>query len=209
MKRLITLATSGVAVVTVALLVAAMQVDRPAPQPVPDDVMQTAFTLDDAEFIGATKCRTCHRKPEAGEQYPKWEESAHARAFQTLGTEEAKTIAAEMGIDDPQAADACLKCHVTGHGVAAERLGDKYSIDEGVTCEACHGAGGNYYKKKTMESITSGEIEGASVGLVTPTEETCTGCHNEESPTFKGFDFEASSAEIAHPIPEETRAQYK
>jgi hypothetical protein len=35
-----------------------------------------------------------------------------------------------------------------------------------------------------------------------PTAETCHGCHNEESPTFKDFNFEERVAQIAHPYPE-------
>ena len=41
-----------------------------------------------------------------------------------------------------------------------------------------------------------------AAGLVMArTADSCTGCHNEESPTFKGFDFEQRWAEIAHPVP--------
>ena len=40
-----------------------------------------------------------------------------------------------------------------------------------------------------------------SKGMVVPTEETCKACQNEESPTFKGFDFAEMSAKIAHPNP--------
>jgi len=40
-----------------------------------------------------------------------------------------------------------------------------------------------------------------AAGLVVPTEETCTACHNDTSPTCKGFDFAEYSAKIAHPIP--------
>ena len=209
MKRLITLAASSTAVLLVAILITAMQVDRPSQKAAFDDADHTVLALEDAEFIGASKCKTCHRKPEDGEQYPKWEAGPHAGAYATLGTEKAKELASAQGIDNPQTADACLSCHVTGHGAAAELLGTKYSVEEGVGCESCHGAGGNYYKKKTMQSITSGEIEGASVGLVTPTEETCVTCHNEESPTFKGFDFAEYSAKIAHPIPDAKKAEYQ
>lgn len=153
------------------------------------------------EFIGATRCRMCHRTEEQGQQYDKWLEGPHSKAYAALASDEAKKIAEEKGIGNPQEADECLKCHVTGHGVAAEFLGSKYSIEEGVSCESCHGAGGEYNKKSTMEGITAGDIEPSSVGLVIPTEETCKGCHNEESPTFKGFDFAEASAKIAHPKP--------
>jgi hypothetical protein len=46
------------------------------------------------------------------------------------------------------------------------------------------------------------------LGLVTPTAETCTGCHNDESPTFKGeFKFEEMVAKIAHPYPEASESE--
>jgi len=160
-------------------------------------------------FVGVGKCKTCHKSEAQGEQYPIWLEGPHAKAFEVLGTAEAKALAKEKGIDDPQTADACLKCHVTAHGVAAELLGTKYLATDGVGCESCHGAGADYYKKKTMVAITTGEIEAASVGLVKPNEKTCVACHNEESPTFKGFDFEKMSAKIAHTIPAERMEKYK
>lgn len=164
---------------------------------------------EQAEFIGASKCKVCHNKEDVGQQFPIWEKGPHAQAFATLASDEAKAFAKEKGIEDPQKADECLRCHVTGHGVDAKYLGTKYDIAEGVGCESCHGAGGNYYKKKTMESVTMGEIEPASVGLTLPTEETCVQCHNEESPTFDGFDFEKMVAKIAHKIPAERMAKYK
>ncbi|NNE33637.1 MAG: cytochrome C554 [Rhodothermales bacterium] len=209
MKRLITLAASSISVLAVALLMVAAQVDQPTSRTISDDGTVAVVTLDDAEFIGAAKCKTCHKKAEDGEQHPLWEASAHAGAWATLGTDKAKEVAAAAGIENPQTADECLACHITAHGVAPELLGTKYSVEEGVSCESCHGAGGNYYKKKTMASITSGEIDGATVGLVAPTEETCVACHNDKSPTFAGFDFAEYSEKIAHPIPDAKKAEYK
>jgi hypothetical protein len=162
--------------------------------------------MADPEYIGATRCRTCHRTEKSGGQYGIWEESAHAKAYATLASEKALAIGKEKGIDNPQESPECLQCHVAGYNAPAEQLGSKYDMTEGVTCESCHGPGGDYYKKATMEGITKGEIDPASVGLKVPDEATCRTCHNEKSPTFEGFDFEARSAEIAHPIPEETKA---
>lgn len=161
------------------------------------------------EFVGAGKCKTCHKTATQGEQYVIWEKSAHAKAYATLATDEAKAIAKERGIADPQKADECLQCHVTGHGVAAEFLGTKYDMTEGVTCESCHGAGGDYYKKSTMKAITAGTQDRAEVGLVKPDEKVCVTCHNEKSPNFKGFNFEEMAKKIAHPMPEERREAAK
>jgi hypothetical protein len=160
-------------------------------------------------YLGASKCKTCHKTEAQGLQFPIWEKTAHAKAFEALAGEAAMAVAKERGIEDPQAAPECLKCHVTAHGVDKALLGEKYSAAEGVGCESCHGAGGDYTKMSVMKAIASGETEPASVGLVLPTEKVCVGCHNEESPTFKGFEFDKMVAKIAHPIPEERKAQYK
>jgi hypothetical protein len=162
-------------------------------------------SADDAKrtFVGAAKCKTCHKKEESGAQFLKWQETRHAGAYATLASPEALEIGKKVGVEKPQESDTCLKCHVTGHGVAVELLGPKYAKEDGVGCESCHGAGGDYYKKKTMKAIVAGEIERASVGLARPTKETCEGCHNDQSPTFKGFDFEKYLEKIAHPWPEE------
>jgi hypothetical protein len=81
-------------------------------------------------------------------------------------------------------------------------LNQKIKLEEGVSCESCHGAGGDYYSKKTMTAITAGEIDGASVGLVTPDESLCLQCHKEEGNAFyQPFSFEERVKEIAHPIP--------
>ena len=60
------------------------------------------------EIIGAPKCKTCHRE-KTGNQWQIWTESAHARAFETLASEESKKIAAENGLGDPQHEVACLR----------------------------------------------------------------------------------------------------
>jgi hypothetical protein len=159
-------------------------------------------------YLGVAKCKTCHKTAAQGEQFPKWEKGPHAGAYATLASEESKKIAAEKGIEDPQKSDECLSCHVTGHGVDAKFFGEKFDMTMGVQCESCHGAGGDYYKMATMKGITSGEIDGATVGLVEPNAELCTGCHNEKSPTYKGFEYDKAAAAIAHNLPEERKAKY-
>lgn len=161
------------------------------------------------QYIGSEKCKLCHKTEAQGQQYVLWSQSEHAKAYTMLAGEEAKAVAKKLGIEDPQKSDKCLKCHVTAFGVAAELLGPKYTKEEGVGCEACHGAGGDYNKKATMEGITRGEIAAASVGLVIPSEKVCVGCHNQESPTFKAFKYDEMAKKIAHPLPAERKALYK
>jgi hypothetical protein len=157
------------------------------------------------EIIGAPKCKGCH-KAKTGDQWKIWTESAHARAFETLASEKSKNIAKEKGLGDPQTEDACLKCHATksslGAGVVVNQKG-KYADTEGVGCESCHGPGSDYKSKKVM--VDPEAARGAGLIMI-GSAEGCTHCHNEESPTFKGFDFEPRWAEIAHPVPLQEKA---
>jgi hypothetical protein len=154
-------------------------------------------------YIGAEKCKMCHNSPAKGAQYTKWSGSAHAKAYATLAGEAAKKIATAKGIADPQKADECLRCHVTGHGAPAANLTDKYKVEDGVGCESCHGPGGDYWSIGVMKEVEKAK----AAGLVLPTEATCKECHNEQSPSFKGFDFAAMYAKIAHPNPQKASAK--
>ena len=154
------------------------------------------------QYIGTKKCKMCHNSEAQGKQFPIWETSAHAKAYQVLGTEEAKPIAAKAGVQgNPQESDQCLKCHVTAFGVDAALIQASFVREEGIQCEACHGPGSNYYKKSVMENK---ELAVKS-GLIIPDETTCKQCHNEKSPTFKGFDYKVYFAKIAHPVPQKTQ----
>jgi hypothetical protein len=150
------------------------------------------------KYIGAEKCKMCHNSPAKGAQFTKWSESKHAKAFAALATDQAKKVAQSKGIADPQKAADCLKCHVTGHGAPADQLGEKYKADEGVSCESCHGPGGDYMAMAVMKD----HAKAVAAGMTDPTEETCKKCHNAESPTFKEFNFATASAAIAHPNPQ-------
>ncbi|GEM_PF-128455 len=150
------------------------------------------------KYMGAGTCKMCHQKDTEGKQFVIWSESKHAQAWKTLGTDEAKKLAAAKGVaGDPQQAPECLKCHVTAYGAAAEFLGPKFDPKDGVQCEACHGPGADYWKKEVMKD----KEKARSLGLVVPDEALCKTCHNPESPAYKEFKFEEFLSKIAHPVP--------
>ena len=148
------------------------------------------------EFIGAQKCAICHKKPEQGGQFAIWQQSAHAKAFDVLGTPEAKEQAAKMGVEDPQKSGKCLKCHSTAYGFTEERVSQAIKVEEGVSCESCHGAGKDYMKMSVMKDKDAA----VAAGLQIPDEATCRKCHNDNSPTFKSFDYKGHWEKIKHPI---------
>ncbi len=162
------------------------------------------------QFVGVKRCRTCHKKEPIGNQYGVWLNSKHAKAYETLASEKAKNWASEMGIDDPQTHGECLRCHTTAHGVPDELAYKKIERSEGVGCEACHGPGKDYRKKKVM---IDNELSVAK-GMIPQSEKVCVTCHNDDSrawdperytradATKVGFDYEQAVARIAHPVPE-------
>ena len=149
------------------------------------------------EFIGANKCAMCHKKPEQGEQYVIWSGSGHAKAFEVLGTPEAKETGKARGVDDPQTSGKCLKCHSTAYWFSENKVSEAIPVEEGVSCESCHAPGKDYMKKSVMEDKNAA----IAAGLIIPTEQTCRQCHNEESPNFKGFDYATMWEKIKHPKP--------
>lgn len=150
------------------------------------------------KYIGVAKCGMCHKTEAKGNQLGQWQKSAHAKAFETLASEKALAIAKEKKLDKPpQESDACLKCHVTGHGKPATHFDVSFKKEDGVGCESCHGPGSDYKAMNVMKD----RALSVAAGLVIPDEKSCTVCHNAESPTFKSFDYKTMLAKVAHPYP--------
>jgi hypothetical protein len=149
------------------------------------------------KFIGAKGCKMCHNTPAQGKQYDIWMASKHSKAYATLASPKAKEVATAKGIADPQKDAKCLKCHLTGYDAAKEMLTTTYSMEDGISCESCHGSGEKY---KAMNIMKDKKLA-LENGLIIPDEKTCKGCHNPESPTYKEFKFEEAKKLIAHPKP--------
>jgi hypothetical protein len=160
------------------------------------------LSLGQAEnkFVGAKKCGMCHKAKEKGEAYTIWEKSKHASAFKTLQGEEAIKIGKEKKLAKaPAESPECLKCHVTGGG-EAKNVDASWKKEEGVTCEACHGAASAFMM---IHNKPENAAKAAAAGLITgdAAKKTCETCHNSNSPTFKGFKYEEMWAKIAHKLP--------
>lgn len=175
------------------------------------------------KFEGVDRCAFCHRKASTGDQFGVWSKKGHSKAYKSLASAEAKKLASSVGVmGNPQEAKECLICHAKsqydkkGNPYPTSQFKKKYSIEDGVQCEDCHGPGEKYRKKKTMKKIR--KEGGAAVsatakqtGLLVPDEKVCKGCHVPEitiggatykNPTYQAFDYQKRVEEIAHPIPE-------
>lgn len=77
----------------------------------------------------------------------------HSRAYLTLQNSDSKKIASNLGIGDPTKEPLCLKCHSIYMDSGLPK-GDKFRLEDGVSCEACHGAAENYLKSHTVAGTT-------------------------------------------------------
>ena len=170
-------------------------------------------------YVGVKSCAKCHKKEKQGRQFAVWKKSDHAKAYRTLAGEEARKRAARMGVSgNPQRAQACLVCHTTGFGEPDDRFKRKFKVADGVQCEACHGPGSLYKKKKVMKKIykergpdkKNPSPTARKTGLIIPDENACKTCHAKErklngkvfrNPSFKEFDFKKRFEKIEHPVP--------
>jgi len=146
-------------------------------------------------YVGAGKCKICHKSEKRGKQFPIWEESTHSKSFAALSSPDAASKAQEAGVENPVDSPKCLQCHAPFFEKAAEFK------EEGVTCEVCHGPGSAYKKLKIMKSREESVKNGLVVYDSTEAIKThCLTCHEN---SHKGsFDFDASWGKIKHPVPE-------
>ncbi len=171
-----------------------------------------AIAASKAIYVGASKCKSCHNKDSMGKVYDKWTKMKHYSALENLKSEDAIRLGKENGIDKPWEADACLKCHITAYTEPAERRHKRFKMDKGVQCESCHGPGSLHVKarlKAAKEGIKGDKelIQIPEGEIVLPDEGLCRNCHNEESPSYKEFDFGERLEKIRHlhPLRKEPR----
>ena len=150
------------------------------------------------KYISVKKCSMCHRSDAKGNQYKQWLSTKHANAYKSLATQAAAGAAKAAGVSgNPQEAAKCLKCHVTGYGLDGALFESGFSKEDGVQCEAWHGAGSDYKAMGTMKD----KEKAIAAGLIIPTQAVCVKCHNADSPSFTGFNFDEYYSKIAHPRP--------
>jgi hypothetical protein len=156
----------------------------------------TSMAADNA-YVGTKKCGMCHKGEKGAMVLEKWQEAKHSDAYNVLATDKAKEVAKEMGVaGNLQEAAECLECHTTAYG-ADPKLTMKLKVEDGVSCEACHGAGAAYAKKPIMKVHKKAVMK----GMVDSPKDICVNCHKEELKHVKKFVYEERWNEIKHSRP--------
>ncbi|HSW14244.1 MAG TPA: multiheme c-type cytochrome [Solimonas sp.] len=138
--------------------------------------------------LGVADCAgsTCHAstRPFADRQirqdeYFIWQrQDRHHQAYRTLFSERSQRIAAHLGWGKAEAAEGCLVCHA--HAPPAEARGPRFQMDDGIGCEACHGASERWIAehvnglKTPQEKVAHGMTATWDPGVRA---ELCSGCH--------------------------------
>ncbi len=154
------------------------------------------------KYIGEKGCAMCHKAAKLGDQPGVWEKTLHASAYKTLLTDKAKELAKAKGIDNPAESKECLECHTLGKTVDASLFESKFDLKDGVQCETCHGPGSAYKSMNIMKDKAKAIANGLTDFKDQATIEAfCKNCHNDKSPSFKGFNFAEMWPKIQHMMP--------
>ncbi len=142
-----------------------------------------------AENLGVASCASsvCHgsAKPLQAtavlqNEYVTWSHfDPHSEAYRTLRNTASADMARRLGIGAPDREPLCLSCHA--ENVKPASRGPRFQLDDGVGCEACHGAARGWIASHDdrpasthADSVTRGlaALERADLRAT-----TCAACH--------------------------------
>lgn len=142
-----------------------------------------------AAYMGTGSCSSsnCHgsAQPRTAtnvlqNEFVTWQRhDQHAKAWTTLTSADSKIIGQHLGIEAPQKDPLCLRCHATFAAVDG-RQGNTFTIEDGVSCETCHGAAEKFLGPHAARDAThQSNIENGMHDLVAlqPRAELCMSCH--------------------------------
>lgn len=109
-------------------------------------------------FVGSIGCKSSSCHGGAGpkrSQYITWSrQDFHTKAYAVLLDSRSERIAEGLGITGAPSSPRCTVCHSPLQSVAPSRLAGTAHLDEGVSCETCHGAAGSWLRGHTRPDWT-------------------------------------------------------
>jgi len=153
-----------------------------------------------AKFVGVGSCSAsnCHGsvKPLKGSEvlqneYYTWlKHDKHARAYQSLVNKEGQRMANLLGIADASKEPLCLECHAT-YDRHTQSHGERYQIEDGVSCESCHGAAERWLSAHTAADATHNtNLKNglAHIAALPERARVCLSCHQGDQDAWVSHD---------------------
>jgi Cytochrome c554 and c-prime len=109
--------------------------------------------------VGSCSSSVCHGAitPRGADvllnEYVTWShQDSHAKAYAALLSPKGQSIAAKLGLRDASTSKECLDCHADN--VAPSLRGEKFSLADGIGCEACHGGAEHWLATHSSKQAT-------------------------------------------------------
>lgn len=145
------------------------------------------ISISESQYTGVGSCSSssCHGnlapKPGMrGDEYAIWSKhDKHSKAWVVLTEKDALRIAEHLGIKDPSHEQQCLNCHATNIPEGASKT-DRFTVEDGVGCESCHGPAGSWLKSHTQSGRAHSDNISSGMNDLVPLvnrAQTCLGCH--------------------------------
>jgi hypothetical protein len=166
---------------------------RPRSAPAGEPRREAAPGPSERRYLGALACKACHEKWDK-EAYPDpccqmteydtWKKKdKHAQAYTALTSRLSQDMASRLGLgDDIKTWEGCLNCHAMNF--PPSRQGVQFHIQDGVTCDGCHGPAKDWFTEHTQKDIWRKKTpqQKADLGFIDvrgPAKRAalCTGCH--------------------------------
>ena len=119
-------------------------------------------------------------------EYTVWTRTdPHAGTYRDMFGEDYRAITRKLGLKEPHLEPTCLACHASN--IPQQFQGPKFSMNDGIGCETCHGGAENYIATHTDKDAT--RAKNIANGLY-PTDNIiertglCLSCHYGTSEQF-------------------------
>ncbi len=204
-----------------------LRAELPPPAPAPTPAIVTAQTfrnIEAGDFIGAVGCSSslCHgggpapvtnqvvvvdgrRKRNA---FSIWRgRDAHAKSWATLATERSNRMSGSLGMGKAQDTARCTECHAPLQAVSASRLGPYARVDDGISCESCHGPAREWVRTHTRLDLSHAQRLGLGMrdlDSLYNRANNCVSCHQVLPPDIQKAGhppliFELDAQSVAEP----------
>lgn len=201
-RRFRSLSASRLALLAGAAAVGVAGLTSGRPNPRFFEPVVGAWVLPGMTYTGDASCSSaaCHGSDEArmqsgqmiGDESTIWATRGeggdpHAMAWKTLQSADSKAIAAKLGLGAAAESQRCLSCHAIN--APAPQRGEKFNLQSGVSCEACHGPAEKYLQPHAEAGWTQKQRKSADATTLLRTHglfdtsnlalraELCVSCH--------------------------------